>query len=407
MRAAHRWLMVTLMILAALSLGALAAADATPAETPAPADAAQTLSPEASATDAPESQDAAPPWSPAPASTLTQKEFPLPRHDPRPLMQKLIDRNKPTSTTPFTFVAITDWHARQRDNCVFALCDKLQPDFILTLGDMVNTTGPELANWRLVESAGGDLFRKYPTWSVPGNPEIANNNPEATGLGRQRFTAYWAQPHDGVFSFRYANATFIGLPFSYPEDYNRLIKDVEKALASADNEHIVVFSHRPYYIGRPGAADQLSPLLTALFTKYKVRLVLSGHAHTYYRTRRNGVNYVICGAAGIRTARPLMNRTLPEDAWYGIGEEDNGLFHHPKLQKPLLVEGPKNFAVAITIEGPSVILRLLDTDGKEWELTTLTEPQAPAAAETDRQSADSMSAPAPEKAVAPPDGPQP
>jgi predicted phosphodiesterase len=48
--------------------------------------------------------------------------------------------------------------------------------------------------------------------------------------------------------------------------------------------------------------DQWSPMirikLVALFEKYHVDLVLSGHQHNYQRGFRNGVHYIICGGGG-------------------------------------------------------------------------------------------------------------
>ncbi len=353
--AAQRWLTVPFILLAAMALGCVAAADVSPAKNPAAADTPQTISPETPASETPASEDPATPWSPAPASPLTQEEFPLPRHDPRPLMQKLIERKEPTASTPFTFVVLADWHARADAPGIFNLTDKLQPDFILTLGDMVNTAGPGLDDWRTLERVAGDLFRKYPTWSVMGNHDGGSHRQQR---GRQYHSAYWAQPHNDIFHFTYANATFIGLPWYWSPEFENVPKKLEQALAAAQGTHIFVFSHYvPWAMGLHPREQHIH-----LLAKYNVLAVLDAHIHTYRRGQRYGVQHISAGINGPRR---------PPD------------------------EGNKQFLIQFTVDGERVTLRLLDAEGKEWDRATLAGPQAPAAAEADRQSADPPLAPAP------------
>jgi 3',5'-cyclic AMP phosphodiesterase CpdA len=381
-RQACRALPLTLLLLLML----LAVQPAPAADAPsAPCDAPAVSQPD---TDAPPAEtkpaDSQPAMSLAPFS---QEEFPLPRHDPRPLMQALIERKQPTDTTPFTFVAMGDRHCR--DVGMFKLFEKLEPDFALLTGDIVNTSS--LGTYRNLEREAGNFFRRVPTWAAPGNHEIGlgGANKELNEDACRRFLTYFGHPHDAVFSFTYANATFIGLPYEFVE--GREFKRLEKKLAEARaaGRHIFVFGHQPYYTGRwRPPVNAARDAVSALFSKYKVVAVLGGHSHIYYRQQRDGVNYITNGTGGTNTARMDHNRLphrRPGDAWYaGVAGGSGGQFHRPDLKEPIVTESNNAyFATVITVEGPLVTFRLIDVNGKEWDRAVLageekTEPEAPA-----------------------------
>jgi hypothetical protein len=297
----------------------------------------------------------------------------LPSHDPRPLMKELEARKKPTDATPFTFTAFGDWQGWEKNLGVYAQADKLQPDFCLFLGDMVNDGSGEkgLANWQKLERCGGWFFRKYPCWAALGNHEIGSGEPRN---GPARYAAYWAQPINKYFSFTYANAKFIGTPMQWPSNASGL-KALEAELAAAEGKHIFLFGHMPYYtVGQMGTrAESIAPSLK-LFAKYKVTAVFGGHEHIYYRTRRDGVNYVVAGTGGggIHTLSHT-EEAAPGDVYYGQ-EPNKGLFkfHHPDRKEDAKTKEAAYFLTAVTVEGPKVTLRLLDAaEGKEWDRAVL------------------------------------
>ena len=299
-------------------------------------------------------EDAAGPWTAAPEPTLTDEEFPLPRHDPRPLMQALIERTQPTEATPFTFVVLSDYHSREENAGIFAVADELEPDFILTLGDM--TDSASLEHWQQLEQAGGDLFRKYPTWSVMGNHELGGPQ---RALGGPRFSAYWAQPHDDIFSFTYANTTFIGLPWSGADE--AAAKKLERKLADAQGTRIFLFCHYlPWSRGIHPRQEH-----GHLIEKYNVFAVLDAHTHTYLRRERNGTHHIKVGING-----PLGLRRREPDS-------------------------DERFLVVFTVEGPHVSMRLLNAEGEEWDRATLAGPEQD-------EAADAEAAPAPGEAAAAP-----
>jgi hypothetical protein len=62
---------------------------------------------------------------------------------------------------------------------------------------------------------------------------------------------------------------------------------------------IPVFHRPPYSWGEREGQQQVRDNWCALFTRYEVPLVLSGHAHTYQRTQPiDGVNYLVSGGGG-------------------------------------------------------------------------------------------------------------
>ena len=62
---------------------------------------------------------------------------------------------------------------------------------------------------------------------------------------------------------------------------------LEKVLGENPNPWTVVFQHQPVYpIARDREANQLAALLTPVYDKYHVDLVLAGHDHAYGRSQK-------------------------------------------------------------------------------------------------------------------------
>lgn len=288
-------------------------------------------------------------------------------------MKELEARKKPTDSAPFTFVAFGDWQGGEKNLGVYAEANKLQPDFCLLLGDMVNDGSGEKGwlNWQKLERCGGWFFNKYPCWTVMGNHEIGSGEPRN---GPDRYAAYWAQPINKNFSFTYGNAKFIGTPMQHASNTSGL-KALEEELASAGGRHIFVFGHIPYYtVGQMGNQESIAAS-AKLFAKYKVTAVLGGHEHIYYRTKRDGVNYIIAGTGGGGIHMLSHEKdAVPGDVYYGQ-EPNKGLFrfHHPERKEDVKWKEAAYFFTAVTVEGPKVTLRLLDAaEGREWDRAVLT-----------------------------------
>ena len=319
------------------------------------------------------------------AAALPEDEFPLPRHDPRPLMQALADRTADADPPRFTFAGFSDLHSR-REAQMFNLLHELEPDFAITMGDIVNVAfdARGLAEYRRLEEHGGAFMSTVPTWAAPGNHEVGRGgrddaSAEHQAQGRARFSHYFAQPHDQVFSFGHANARFIGLPYEFMQT-PELLPDLERELAdaAADDavEHIFVFSHHAWFTGLWRRANDVRTAAAELFEQYGVRAVFGGGTHIYYRQQRNGIHYILNATAGMSGRvhadrdHVTLRNNLPDDVWFARDDE-GGQIIRPEGEEPRRVDGSRHFATLVTVEGPRVELRIFNTDGEEVDHAVL------------------------------------
>jgi predicted phosphodiesterase len=295
------------------------------------------------------------------------------RHDPRPLMQELDGRATPAGPVPFQFVVFGDWHNNGLNEGIYRRIDETRPDFCLVLGDMVNR-GSSQDDWDHLERIGGWFFEKHPCWAVAGNHETEGRRKKSDGP--ERFQAFWGTPVYEVFSFTYSNAKFIGLPEDYIASEDGLAK-LEAEMASAAGKHVFVFGHFPYYsVGPRGTQATSDPAraVARIFAKYKPVAVFSGHEHIYYRTRRDGVNYVVLGCGGGHIQDLLHERdSMPGDVYYGRAADGTGYrFHNPAFKADVASKDPAYCFLCMTVEAGNVRLRLLDcADGREWDNAVL------------------------------------
>lgn len=101
------------------------------------------------------------------------------------------------------------------------------------------------------------------------------------------------------YSFKKGDVTFFALDSNYM-DLSQL-DWLRNALASANGKWKICFFHHPLYSdGKFHGPDlDLRKVLTPLFEKYGVNIVLSGHDHVYERIKpQNGIYYFVLGNAG-------------------------------------------------------------------------------------------------------------
>ena len=151
---------------------------------------------------------------------------------------------------------------------------------------------------------------------------------------------------------------------------------LEKELKEAEGMHIFVFKHRPYYtVGHKSYNDVegKSNIVTKLFTKYKVDAVFSGHDHIYYRTEREGVNYIVSAGAGA-TIYDLKREgdAISGDSYYGrIRDMDSEEFKfHPASGEESFFDNPMFFVVSVKIKKKKITFEMIDTKGKVWDKFT-------------------------------------
>lgn len=193
----------------------------------------------------------------------------------------------------------------------------LNPDLVINTGDLVNK-GRRDSQWDTFLEIVEPLAKKVPYYTIRGNHDDGRNNYE------KRFAPPNDSGTDRFYSFDHKNVHFIGLDTNEricqkSKQHNWLVQD----LVAADKPHIIVFFHHsPFNIVKHRRDnDAVKKAFHDLFVKSDVNLVVAGHNHVYYRTRRNGVTYVTTGGGGapLHDADEELPR-LFDDVW--------GKYHH-------------------------------------------------------------------------------
>jgi hypothetical protein len=207
----------------------------------------------------------------------------------------------------------------------------LKPDFVVHTGDLMDH-GYESGAYAKLVSCYSAMLAKHPFFPTLGNhdagkggvwnyksfleEQLQQRNPKAWGAGykkaftlhyeddpTQYSTSFSAPTHtdkvpSGVsfktfYAFRHRNAYFISFEqgtrwwANTPKPW--LEKHLKKASADPSIEHVFVFLHHPIYsttMSELASGECIQPVrkhYQALFRKYDVTMVFSGHAHLYDR----------------------------------------------------------------------------------------------------------------------------
>ncbi|HEY3324369.1 MAG TPA: metallophosphoesterase [Planctomycetota bacterium] len=308
--------------------------------------------------------------------------------DPLPLMDRL-DQLVPSDH--FRFAVLGDARCSPR---VPALCkwldDQLQPppDFVLTTGDMVvdgaGSKGPPY--WERLALDAGPSMRKRPWWPAIGNHELVGGEvspsptwardpytmPENQTAGVEMFKRFYGLNADH-YSFSFRNATFIFLPWRYPEGETEAWLAMELYKASSENKHIFVINHMPFFtVGIKSDVPNRPTALTKLFSLYGVRAVFSGHDHIYYRTVREEVPYIISAGGGAPIYSGLRAKeALTEDVFYcrtpadWPGGRGNYLLHHGASgRSDRFSRESAQFVCVVEVDGQKVTMRCVTPGGE-------------------------------------------
>jgi hypothetical protein len=284
--------------------------------------------------------------------------------------------------------------------------DALNPDFCITTADLVSIGAGEtgIKQYAELDKQGGWFFKKYPTWPTIGNHELSWNKSDPLkdqdhADGYHNFASFFNidQPK---YSFTYGNAKFIAMDWPKIEAGTPEFAWLENELKTGAGKHLFIFKHRPYYtVGNKTTSDVAgeASAVTRLFSKYKVDAVFSGHDHIYYRTKRDGVYYVISAGAGA-PIYPLKRefQALEADVYYGKNtqlkpgtgkknytsvderredlEDGEGYRFHSGQGKPdVEFPDPMHYVLSVEIDGPKVSFAMIDAkEGKVWDTFSLT-----------------------------------
>ena len=112
-----------------------------------------------------------------------------------------------------------------------------------------------------------------------------------------------------------------------------------------------------------------------MYDKYNVTAVFSGHDHIYYRTKRNGTNYIISAGAGA-SIYPLKRESdaLDGDVYYGkrYGDEltDEVAPYKFHAADGTITDLPEAmyYVLSVKIDGDKVSIEMIDEKtGTVWD----------------------------------------
>jgi acid phosphatase type 7 len=208
------------------------------------------------------------------------------------------------SGRPIRFVAFGDSGDGGSDQR--AVRDQMETvpfDFMIHLGDIAYEEGTRQQLEHVFFDVYADLLETFPVFPASGNHEYGSEDaapfreafmlPENGGpAGRERWYSYdWGDVH-----FVALDSERIGSPQAQWLDAD---------LTANHLPWTIVYLHRPpFSSGEHGSNAEAQRLFVPVLARHRVPLVLSGHDHSYERTRPiDGVTYVVSGGGGRGTRK--------------------------------------------------------------------------------------------------------
>lgn len=179
--------------------------------------------------------------------------------------------------------------------------NNLKPDFVVFSGDLVHWVSNTAALDGFKQMCS-EFDKDIPLYFVPGNHDI-ESKPESIAAFIERYG------HDR-FVHKAKSYTVIGYnscvikdaSYAEPAEYKWLEKALQRARL---NKPIILVAHHPMFLSSPDEAEryenigiELRKKYLALFDKYGVDLVLSGHLHYCAKGEYKDIKFVTAGPAG-------------------------------------------------------------------------------------------------------------
>lgn len=180
-------------------------------------------------------------------------------------------------------------------------------DTVLMLGDNIYPDGdPKLFKDKFERPNAELLRRGVRFYAALGNHDVRRGREAQMKYSNFNMSG---QPYysfvkgDGLIEFFALDSTNITL---------LQLRWLDEALSKSKAQWKIAYLHHPLYSSAitHGSDTKLRALIEPLFVKYGVAAALSGHDHTYERTKpQRGVNYFVSGAGGQLRKGDLDRRT--------------------------------------------------------------------------------------------------
>ncbi|MEP0828388.1 MAG: metallophosphoesterase [bacterium] len=209
----------------------------------------------------------------------------------------LIAATVTASEKPTRFAVIGDRTGEHQEGIyeqIVAEIARLRPDFALTVGDMIEgyTVDTAVLNREWEEYKSIVRALPCPIFYTPGNHDITYD------AALETYRRHIGEPY---YSFMIDSLYFIVLDNSRRES-NRGFDEAQLAWLQAELEksraayYTFVTHHKPFWFeltasGHPDTTH-------ALFKKYGVDMVFTGHYHVYFSGMYDGVRYISVGSSG-------------------------------------------------------------------------------------------------------------
>ena len=226
------------------------------------------------------------------------------------------------------------WGSKASWEKAIGYANKLKPDFVIVCGDLINHPGNEEEAQAYLEVAA-TLDEAIPIYNVCGNHDYVPTDPKSLGWYHARFGPPW-------YAFEHKNCLFVifesTMVKSMPEDgpvYQWQMQWLEQTLQAAqekDYDHITVYTHYPLALRRADEDDEYFNLpkarrakLLAMFHKYNVSAVFSGHFHHNAYVKDGDLELITTSSTGIA----LNQMGQPKDPLgFRIVKMDPDKLHH-------------------------------------------------------------------------------
>jgi uncharacterized protein (TIGR03437 family) len=232
-----------------------------------------------------------------------------------------------------------------------------QAALVIHTGDIAYPTGQYEAYENRYFDYYHAIMRQVPFFPCPGNhdyyetrayPYISVHDLPAEGVAQRDQGRY--------YSFDWGDVHFIALDSNDPlteavAGRGEMLRWLERDLAETKKFWRIAFFHHPPYAFGPNSGDGESARIRShvvpMLQRYGVPLVLSGHEHSYQRTRQiNRAVYVTTGGGGAHL--------------------------YPVHESSLLAAGTsRHHYLRVSVEGRRLNLRAIDANGEQFDEVTI------------------------------------